>query len=36
MMVSEDDEKPILIDTGLRTPQEKPGLYGMPVLWNRC
>mmetsp|Transcript_1346 Transcript_1346/g.3417 ORF Transcript_1346/g.3417 Transcript_1346/m.3417 type:complete len:1179 (-) Transcript_1346:299-3835(-) len=34
MMVSEDDEKPILIDTGLRTPQDKPGLYGMPVLWN--
>jgi hypothetical protein len=34
LMTSETDEKPILIDTGLRTQSDRPGLYGMPVLWN--
>jgi WD repeat-containing protein 35 len=34
LMTNESDEKPILIDTGLRCPADRPGLYGLPVVWN--
>lgn len=34
LMTSETDEKPILIDTGLRPSDEKAGLVRLPIQWN--